>query len=212
MGRLHRSGESALKLKHGKTRESMNLSGIHLSFFTTPANLLGLLHKMRRRPKVALLVETSNSYARELLHGVRAYLRENKSWSIYLGEHGRGDAPPSFLRHWRGDGVIVRIETAEIAAAVAASGLPAVDVSAARFLPHLPWLETDDVAVAKAAAEHFLQRGFKHFAFCGDSRASSSSKWLPTKPAAPVTRTHDAISPACRTALRCTPCRPGRVP
>ena len=155
----------------------MKKRGINLSFFTTESMLLNFDPQffMRRRPKVALLVETSNSYARELLHGVRAYLRENRPWSIYLGEHGRGDAPPAFLRHWKGDGLLVRIETAEIAAAVAVTGLPAVDVSAARLLPGLPWLETDDVAVARVSAEHFLQRGFRNFAFCGDPRFNWSN-------------------------------------
>ena len=43
--------------------------------------------------------------------GIRdAYMREHESWSVYLGEHGRGDDPPRWLRRWRGDGVIARIE------------------------------------------------------------------------------------------------------
>src|SRR4051794_17745848 len=98
----------------------------------------------RQRREVALLIETSNGYARGLLNGIIAYIREHESWSVYLGEHGRGDDPPRWLRHWRGDGVIARIETDRIASAVVESGLPAVDVSAARKVPALPWVETDD--------------------------------------------------------------------
>ena len=59
-------------------------------------------------------------------------MREHESWSVYLGEQGRGDDPPRWLRRWRGDGVIARIENDRIASAVVESGLPAVDVSAAR--------------------------------------------------------------------------------
>ena len=124
----------------------------------------------RRRPSVALLIETSNAYAHGLLHGIRAYIREHQSWSIYVGEQGRGDPAPLWLKKWHGDGVIARIETEAIAEAVAACGLPAVDVSAARHLPELVYVETDDPAVARLAAEHLLQRGFRHFGFCGDSR------------------------------------------
>jgi len=50
------------------------------------------------------------------------------------------------------------------------SGLPVVDVSAGRFVPTLPWVETDDVAIARLAAVHLIERGFKHLAFCGDQR------------------------------------------
>ena len=47
--------------------------------------------------RVALLVETSNSYARGLLRGVVDYAREHGRWSVYLGEHSRGDQPPPWL-------------------------------------------------------------------------------------------------------------------
>ena len=119
---------------------------------------------------IALLIETSNSYARGLLGGVIQYTREHSPWSTYLAEHGRGDAPPEWLSHWNGDGIIARIENERIADAVASSGLPAVDVSAARLLPSLPWVETDDAAVAAAAYHHLAERGFRHFAYCGDNR------------------------------------------
>jgi LacI family transcriptional regulator len=119
------------------------------------------------RPNVALLIETSNSYARGLLHGIRAYLREHRSWSIYLGEQRRGEPAPGWLRKWRGDGIIARIENPAIARAVLATGLPAIDVSAARHVPNIPYVETDDEAIARLAAEHLLQRQFRHFGFCG---------------------------------------------
>src|SRR4051812_49981918 len=85
----------------------------------------------RRRKRVALIIETSNEYARGLLHGIRAYIREHHAWDIELDERRRGEATNS-LRHFKGDGVIARIENADIAAEVLASRLPCVDVSAAR--------------------------------------------------------------------------------
>lgn len=122
---------------------------------------------MRQRPAVALLIETSNSYARGLLRGVKAYMREHEPWSIYLGEHGRGDSAPPWLSRWHGQGIIARIENPSIARAIRRSGKPAVDVSAARLVPSLPYVETDDAAIARLAADHLLERGFKHFAYCG---------------------------------------------
>lgn len=125
---------------------------------------------MRTVPRVALIIETSNAYARGLLHGIIAYIREHGPWSIYLSEQGRGQEPPSWLANWSGDGVIARIETPDIAEAVRRLALPAIDLSAARLVPELPWVETDDALIASQAAEHLLERGFRHFAFCGDPR------------------------------------------
>ncbi|HEV2970668.1 MAG TPA: DNA-binding transcriptional regulator [Pirellulales bacterium] len=125
---------------------------------------------MAKRPHVALLIETSNSYARGLLRGVYAYLREHRPWSIYLPEQGRGDAPPNWLKSWHGDGIIARIENSRIAKAVRETGAPAVDVSAARLMPELPCIETDNEAITRLAFEHLFERGFRNLAYCGDDR------------------------------------------
>ena len=69
----------------------------------------------RDSPRVALLIETSNEYARQLLHGVIAFIREHRPWSLYLSEHGRGERPPPWLTGWKGDGIIARIENRHIA-------------------------------------------------------------------------------------------------
>jgi len=130
----------------------------------------------RSGPKVALLIETSNAYARGLLQGVVTYIREHEPWSFYLMEQGRGDDPPSWLRHWDGDGIIARIESKRIAKAIVNSKLPTVDLSAGRHIPTIPWVETDDWEIAHLAVNHFLERGFKHFAYCGDDRFNWS-RW-----------------------------------
>ncbi len=121
-------------------------------------------------PKVALLIETSNSYARELLHGVRAWVREHGPWAIRLTEQGRGAAVPGWLRGWDGDGVIARVENARIARELRATGLPVIDVSAA--LPRLvfPRVATDAEGAARLAAAHLAERGLRSFAYCGDRR------------------------------------------
>ncbi len=121
---------------------------------------------MKKRKRVALIIETSNEYARGILHGIRAYIREHEPWAIYLGEQSRGEIP-HWLKGFTGDGIIARIETKQIALAVKATGLPAIDVSAARHVPELPWVETDNRAISKLAAEHLLERGFKHCGFVG---------------------------------------------
>jgi len=131
---------------------------------------------MRKRRSVALLLETSNAYARGLLDGIIAYQREHELWSIYVGEQQRGARPPVWIKTWKGDGIIARIETEAIAAAVRRSALPTVDVSAARLLPELPWVETEDCEIAQMAARHLMDRGFRTLAFCGEP-AFNWSTW-----------------------------------
>lgn len=128
-----------------------------------------------RRYQVALVIETSNAYARGLLQGVGRLVRELGTWTVTLVEAGRGDGGAGRLAGWRGDGILARIENRRVARAVAAHAVPAVDLSAARLLSALPWVETDDRAIAVAAAQHLGERGFRRFAFLGDRRFAWSA-------------------------------------
>jgi LacI family transcriptional regulator len=123
---------------------------------------------------VAVVIEASNAYARGLLAGIHRHVREHEPWTVFLPEHGRGTPPLEALSKWVGDGVIARIETEATAKAVAKLrrklGIPVIDVSAARLVADLPYVETDDAAIAALAADHFLERDFRHFAFLGDDR------------------------------------------
>lgn len=120
--------------------------------------------------RVALLIESSNAYGRGLLSGVYDHAAVSERWVTFLPEHGRGAPPLQSLQAWRGDGIIARIENDKIASTVKKTGLPTIDTSAARLLPDLPYVETDDIAIARLAAEHLGEIGYRHFAFCGDLR------------------------------------------
>ena len=63
-----------------------------------------------------------------------------------------------------------------MARAVQVAGRPVVDVSAARLLPKVPWVETDDAAVAAAAFDHLRGQGLTHFGYAGDDRFNWS-RW-----------------------------------
>ena len=120
-------------------------------------------------PRVALLIESSNAYARGLLAGIAEYLQSHRAWSVFLPEIGRSDAAAATLRGWSGDGLIVRAEHASVARVARASGRPVVDLSAAGLLPDVPAVHSDVRAEAAAGFEHLWQRGFRHLGFCGVS-------------------------------------------
>ena len=124
--------------------------------------------------KVALLFETTNAYARAILLGVGDYMLSRGPWSVHFAELGSDDTPPRWLDGWDGDGVMFRGESRRVARAVATLRPPMVDLTPSRLLQRAPWVKSDDAAIARLAAQHFLDRGFRHFAFCGDARFSWS--------------------------------------
>ena len=112
-------------------------------------------------------METSNAYGRDILAGIEDYIRARGPWSVYLAETGRGDAVPPWFARWQGDGVLARIENARIASALAATGLPVIDLSFGHLLSTAPTFTTDNPAIGRLAVQHFVERGFQHFAYCG---------------------------------------------
>src|SRR5271154_7602778 len=101
---------------------------------------------MSKPPRVALLVESSRSYGRGLLHGIAEYLRLHGPWSVFLNDRGLADAPPSWLRKWKGDGIIARVETRQVAEAIRRLKVPAINLRG-RFVLDMPLIETDEEVV-----------------------------------------------------------------
>lgn len=145
----------------------------------------GTFHRMKprrqrafrkRRRRVALIIESSRAYGRGLFLGVGKFVREHHEWSVQSEEWKWTDAFPAWLRNWDGDGVIARVETTEMAAFIRQLGMPAVDVRGSVSGFGLPLIDTDDRKVANLAAEHLMNRGYRHYAFCGFVGANYSDK------------------------------------
>ncbi|HZW33940.1 MAG TPA: DNA-binding transcriptional regulator [Isosphaeraceae bacterium] len=124
---------------------------------------------MTRRPRVALLIETSTIVGRRLLQGITRYLRSHRSWSIFLEQREVDTVRPDWLRTWRGDGVISRWSSPYVVQALRERHLAAVDLSNRRPAFGLPRINPDDQAIGRLAAEHLLERRFPSFAYCGFS-------------------------------------------
>ncbi len=118
-------------------------------------------------PHVALIVETAKQYDRGLLAGIGRYIRKHGPWSVYLEERGPGDPTPSWLKTWKGDGIIARIRDEAMALALIATGAPVVELRRQVTSHGLPAIHCDDAAISTLAVGHFRERGFRQFAFCG---------------------------------------------
>lgn len=120
----------------------------------------------RARPKVALLIESSRSYGRELLKGVALFARTRTNWSLLHQEMAIDDMPPDWLAASGVSGVIARVDSHSVRS-LRKLRVTVVDVRCRRKFQNMPRVDTDDQAVARLAFNHLRERGFEQFAFCG---------------------------------------------
>ncbi len=118
-------------------------------------------------PHVALIVETSLAYGRGLLHGIGQYIRENAPWSVYLEQRSLYDPPPPWLKGWKGDGIISRASSPQMAKLIVDTGIATVDLNEEVMGLGLPLIYNDHHMIGRRAAEHLLDRAFTHFGYLG---------------------------------------------
>jgi LacI family transcriptional regulator len=124
--------------------------------------------------KVALLVETSHGYGRQLLAGVAKYSRLHGPWSFYITPKDFHQELPE-MRQWGGDGFIARTtEDLSIVRDIVRSKLPAImlDPPKGCQIPssakgRIIRVSPDPEKIAQMSADYFLNQGFRRFAFCG---------------------------------------------
>lgn len=133
---------------------------------------------MNSKRRVALIIETSSIYGRQLLSGVIKFMRTHDEWSVFLEQRDLSAIPPRWLHHWSGDGILSRATTPELADVVAAKGMPLVELTDRREDLGLTHVWSDDAAIGRIAAEHFLDRGFRYLAGCGFSEEAWSERRL----------------------------------
>jgi LacI family transcriptional regulator len=118
-----------------------------------------------RTCSVLLFVETSREFGRGLLHGIARYSRLHGPWRV----HRWPGALDSSLPEWKTlkiDGAIVRdVKAVE---GLVHSGIPVIFAQHSKesYAP-FPAIITESESIGSMAAEHFLDRGFQNFAYCG---------------------------------------------
>lgn len=133
---------------------------------------------MQKSYKVALFLETSRHYGRELINGIIRYSRLYGPWSFYRDDQfymiRTAKKDLSYLKLWGVDGIIAR----DFKGVISLLDLD-VPIITARNLGHLDThvqIRADDELIGKLAFDHFLKKGFKEFAFCGFSNMPWSTQ------------------------------------
>ncbi|MGE5293382.1 MAG: XylR family transcriptional regulator [Solirubrobacterales bacterium] len=116
-------------------------------------------------PSVLLFVETSREFGRGLLHGIAKYSRLHGPWRVYRWTGAMDSSLPEW-KHLKISGAIVR--DVGVVEALAHSGIPVIYAQHNKesYAP-FPAIVTESKAIGCMAAEHFLDRGFQNFAYCG---------------------------------------------
>lgn len=123
-----------------------------------------------REPQVAVLVDTATGWGRRLIRGVTNYSMKHGPWHLWLEPRGRSEAG-RLPTGWDGDGVIARVSTQRIADELAKLGKPVVNVSGIELRQNkFVRVTSHYAATAHMVAEHFLERGYRQFAYVGPMR------------------------------------------
>ena len=124
-----------------------------------------------RTYRVGLLVERSRAFGRELCEGVITFAQEREDWELHFMDAA------DVLRRSIGkpmDGFIARVTSDAMAARLAKTGRPVVDLYYEKPRQGFAIVKTMHESVGRLAAEHFLDRHFKNFAYCpyGEGKTS----------------------------------------
>ena len=131
----------------------------------------------KKIPQVAVLLDSCYESSRGMLRGVFEYVRLYGPWGLNIVTGGTHDQKIPDFRLWKGSGLIANVYNRKMAQEIAAVRLPTVifDLNdewqrAWYAKSNACQVQCDSTATGKLAAEHFLEKGFAHFAFVGGNR------------------------------------------
>ena len=113
---------------------------------------------------MAVLVDTSRSYGRDIVRGIRRYVAEHGPWSIYLEPRDLRSQFPGWLKDWHGDGILSRTVDETLLRQLKATKLPVVELRTTVLKHPFPYVGMDNSVIGTRVAQHLRDRGFQHFA------------------------------------------------
>ncbi|MFT3867475.1 MAG: DNA-binding transcriptional regulator [Nibricoccus sp.] len=119
------------------------------------------------RPHVLLVFMTRFEECTAMLNGISQYERSHLPWAAFLDDEARAEIDPQWLRKKKWHGVISRHTTPALVQNCHELGLPLVDLNDTLPFPGVPKIRPDNVGMGHLGAEHFVERGFRNFGFCG---------------------------------------------
>jgi LacI family transcriptional regulator len=133
---------------------------------------------MQKPKRVAVLMNLGHVYDRGIIRGVMKYVHSGHPWHLYV-EKDPANKIPSFAA-WSGDGLIVDLDDGRITKAIPQFkgklvGIGCLATDAMQKLG-ISTVKTDDQMIGEWAADHLVDRGLSHFAYCG-MRPCALDQW-----------------------------------
>jgi len=124
----------------------------------------------KKRIRVALLIDKSGNYDRGLIRGIIKYAHLSSPWDFFL------EAPYytaknekqhllKKLKAWHPDCIVTDIDFLSLE--LRSLGVPIFISSSKSLVPDAINIIADDILIGKLGAKHFIDKGYKNFAFYG---------------------------------------------
>jgi LacI family transcriptional regulator len=126
-----------------------------------------MVQRIKKRYRVAIFIESTRVYSRELIRGIAQYNRENRNWDIEFTPRSLNEPFPAWIKDWQGDGILARINNKRLFRIFSRKEIPVIDLRRSFMLPRIPQIGPDDRAAITILYEFFRSRGFQRFAFVG---------------------------------------------
>lgn len=127
-----------------------------------------------RPRRVGVFLQLEIEHGQGILHGIAQALRRHPHITVLKYNRTSGYETDA-LRRQHFDGIIAKVATPADERALRRLGVPVINASGQAATPALPVINTDDLAVGRMAADHFLARGYRQLAYCGN-RAHLASR------------------------------------
>lgn len=126
--------------------------------------------------RLILLIDFTETYATELLRGILDYSQFHEPWVIcrmppsYRVEHGI-EGVLQWARQWKADAIIGQFNNNDDVGVFAENGIIALAQDFIQRFHNIPNITGDYIGQGNLAAEFFIKKGFRNFAFYGYANA-----------------------------------------
>jgi LacI family transcriptional regulator len=120
--------------------------------------------------RVALLIATGRAFDRGIAKGIGDYVRNHRRWVVFMDPER--PITREALIHWGVDGIIADVNGRGFREALTIPGIPLLGVGAYNHAhsvaPGVPVVGSNQYEAGRMAAQHLIDQGYHHLAFCGD--------------------------------------------
>lgn len=125
-----------------------------------------------RLRRVVLIIPVEAGYFGQVLRGVISHMRDCRPWDVRVASFYRNIK--DLIANWSPHGIIGAIDTWDWIEVLSLTRSPVVNISYVNPSLSIPRVGPDEEQVGRMAARHFLDSGFRHFAFVGHASVGFS--------------------------------------